>query len=130
MTNPKDMAQHGSAKDGDAAPESEGHTPTPWHTGGIFNPGTPDEHVTIWSEPPAGCQSGDEVAQYLTQQDAAFIVRACNSHDALVAALTRVQALSKPGQQLDIHGAIDVICEIWNVASAALSQATDETGRE
>lgn len=112
------------------------HTPTPWQCDcgpyarqpRIYSVSLNNRLYKLIAE--VGNAEAPLTAQDEWEANAAFIVRACNSHDALVAALTRVQALSKPGQQLDIHGAIDVICEIWNVASAALSKATDETGRE
>ncbi len=35
-------------------------------------------------------------------------------------AMRRIEALARPGQSLNIHGAIDVLCDIWNEAKRAL----------
>ncbi len=39
---------------------------------------------------------------------------------ALESALTEIRELLKPGQELDISGAIDVLCDVWNTARKAL----------
>ncbi len=90
---------------------SEKTKPTPglWHTGGIFNPGTPDRYCSIWSNPKAGEQSGDQIAQYVRPEDAALICEAANLYhetgytprqlmqqrDELLAALERMLMHSK-----------------------------------
>jgi hypothetical protein len=74
------------------------HTPTPWSIGGLSsNPG--EGHViesdsadrTIAWTANSYCTANDE--EYISQEDEAnaeFIVRACNSHDALLRAIQEV----------------------------------------
>ena len=77
------------------------HTPTPWSIGSS-NPG--EGHViesdsadrTIAWTANSYCASNDE--EYISQEDEAnaeFIVRACNSHDALLEALELYDSFSK-----------------------------------
>lgn len=56
------------------------HTPTPWRVG--------DAGATVFAPK---SHSPLMVAQRLKRDDAAFIVRACNAHDALVEALELAQ---------------------------------------
>lgn len=65
------------------------HTLGPWHFGGVFLPGTPDVHVTVWSAPKSGDQSGDEVAKYVHPRDAGLIAAA----PSLLAAAQSVERL-------------------------------------
>lgn len=78
--------------------QKTGHTPTPWmqnenriETCDLMVEGRPElggiSVATIY--PPADIQAvkGIEAAIKVKDANAAFIVRACNSHDALVAAL-------------------------------------------
>lgn len=58
------------------------HTPTPWHTDGMF--------VDVANSPDYVAECFGSVAN----DNAAFIVRACNSHAALVAALERTEKLA------------------------------------
>lgn len=64
------------------------HTPTPWHTRGSFD-GSGDIGIVAGNELIA--ESYQAVSRTNgnapVQDNAAFIVRACNAHDALVAAL-------------------------------------------
>ena len=69
--------------DGQAAP-----TATPWHLGGITDLAT-RPRTSIWGPVAPGMQSGEWIAQDITQANAAFIVQAVNSHDALVATIIR-----------------------------------------
>jgi hypothetical protein len=76
-----------------------GHTPVPWSIGGLSsNPG--EGHViesdstdrTIAWTANSYCTSNDE--EYISQEDIAnaeFMIRACNSHDALVDTLQSVR---------------------------------------
>lgn len=61
------------------------------------------------------------------QANAALIVCAVNSHDALVKALLKIRELTEPGQTVGVEGqtvgveiATDIICDVWNEARAAL----------
>lgn len=59
------------------------HTPGPWHVGGVFLPGTPDVHCSVWGATPPGCASGDEVAKYVHPKDAPLISAAPQLLEAL-----------------------------------------------
>jgi hypothetical protein len=37
-------------------------------------------------------------------------------------ALKNIRTLSKPGQQLNVHQAVDLICDIWNISDSAIKQ--------
>lgn len=61
------------------------HTPTPWDT----KPTAGDHQQIIWDD------SGKTIALvYTDASDAAFIVRACNAHDELVAALATLHEVA------------------------------------
>ena len=45
------------------------------------------------------------------------------------AALVRIATLTKPGQELDIHQAIDLICDVWTTAAEALSPGHTKPNR-
>jgi hypothetical protein len=85
------------------------HTPTPWKT--ETPKGWEQKGLTaIWSDGVMVATCGRQGTQE-QQDNAAFIVRACNSHDALVAALEiaverleSVQAIS--GQHYDFVAAL------------------------
>ena len=38
-------------------------------------------------------------------------------------ALSKIKALTEPGQELDVSAAVDLICEVWHETRAALSKA-------
>ena len=58
------------------------HTPTPWHLG------VKEAHHCVYAaNGDLICDASPFGKDDTTKTDAAFIVRACNSHDALVAAL-------------------------------------------
>lgn len=62
------------------------HTPFPWHTGGtFFKDGMPHSR-NIYGPIPDGAQSGELVAEYVSIKNVDAIVRACNAHEALLAA--------------------------------------------
>jgi hypothetical protein len=102
------------------------HTPTPWkedHQGGLYIEGKNGEYIAeVESE-------GGREEQFA---NAAFIVRACNAHDALVEALQELQSncrginevLSEGG---DINQAIFIASRTIVKAEAALKLA--EEGR-
>jgi hypothetical protein len=62
-------------------------TKGPWHTGGIFDPGTANAHQNIWGPTPEGKQSGEIIASNILLGDAAAIVKWENHFDELVQAL-------------------------------------------
>lgn len=91
------------------------HTPTPWHvieedncTFSIMHTGSGQWIATVH-----GGREYDE-------QDAAFIVRACNSHAALVGAL---EALLRVADEHVSHKAHDTHCEVFSDARDALALA-------
>ena len=63
------------------------HTPTPWH-----RMATSPQRIESES-------GSDKVAQCTSAANAAFIVRACNAHDELVAALTALLRIQSPSMQ-------------------------------
>jgi hypothetical protein len=91
------------------------HTPTPWIYVRENGSPTTGQHMIAGAKPGylaeiRDCGSGD------VQANAEFIVRACNVHDALVAAL---QAIVEAGRVSDQSRA--VYCA--NIARAALAKA-------
>lgn len=76
-------ASHSSCRGGEVV----SRTPTPWNTGGVFEPDSAFPHMCIWGPTPPGYASGDQVAQIVGVEDAAHIVKCVNAHDELVAAL-------------------------------------------
>lgn len=102
-------------------------TSGPLHTGGTFNPGTPDEHCTLWSEAPPGMQSGDMVAQYVTLADADRIVQCWNSFDALTKAL--VAAMHALRSYQSGNDARELAKEVADAAQNALVAAGLHTKR-
>lgn len=84
------------------------HTPTPWTTDRF--------RTVLWVESGA-CW----VARCLYPEDAAFIVRAVNAHDELVAALKGLLAANGGGVKLCGHD-YDCICAV-DGARAALAAA-------
>lgn len=46
-----------------------------------------------------------------------------NAAPELYEALEKIRDLTAPGQELGISDAIDLICDVWNISSAALSKA-------
>ena len=64
---------------------SDGRTPGPWHTGGIFDPDGPRPTVHVWGSATPGTQSGTIVAQNCTIADAKFITKASQLAELLCA---------------------------------------------
>ena len=46
------------------------------------------------------------------------------TQDQTAAALKRIAELSKPGQELSLRNAIDILCDIWNEAKRALDDSS------
>ena len=76
------------------------HTPTPYHLGGIGHPDGDNPTTSIWVPTPPGFQSGTWIAKDVQLADAEFIVRACNAHDALLAACERLLAAMKADAEI------------------------------
>jgi len=89
------------------------HTQTPWR---LARPAKTD--VTNYVFGPKGQIA--HVGAYGTQEDAAFIVKACNAHDELVAVLQDIVAADgmRPG-----HVAYKSRADIAAMARAALAKA-------
>ena len=96
------------------------HTPTPWHVGmraaeRIVYDGTgwAVANATIYHAEHEGGQ---------TLANAAFIVRACNAHDDLLAALETIANQCGP---FTVHGLPPLdYATIGNIARAAIAEAT------
>lgn len=58
----------------------------------------------------------------MLEANARLIAAAPTMHEALA----KIEALTKPGQELDISQAVDLICEVWNIARAATSGNGEE----
>lgn len=69
------------------------HSPLPWHTGGIFNPTSPQPTVNTWTEAKLGNASGNIVAERVPVQEAEFIILATSLHAELVAGLEEISSL-------------------------------------
>lgn len=79
--------------------KGEGRTPGPWRVNNL-EPNISHGAVIEGA-------SGGHVTDYLTPADAAFIVRACNAHDALLACCECVLALETcDPKPLQIHGLV------------------------
>ena len=73
------------------------HTPTPWHTG-HFGESEFGREIVF------DAHSG-QVCEAIEPDDAAFIVRSCNAHDDLYAALERVCIAISPDVARHVLGA-------------------------
>ena len=92
------------------------HTPVPWHTSEgmsfyVFAHGSLAEQ--------AGVEHGPFVCNASTQANAEFIVRACNAHDDMLAALQLIN-VDKDGDGFVCREAMDEIL-------AVIAQATGKT---
>ena len=54
---------------------------------------------------------------------AKLFTNAVNEREELIAALEKIVDLSKPGQTIDIHQAIDILADIWDAAHDLLAKA-------
>ena len=91
------------------------HTPGPWATAGISNPQT-NPRMSVWGPKAPDAQSGEWIAKDIRPANAEFIVRACNAHDDLVAALKDVLAQFETGafvRNTDSDG-----CSDWALKAA------------
>ena len=52
---------------------------------------------------------------------------ALSAYDDVLAALQAIAVLSRPHQEVTRSDAVDIICDIWNAAKAAIAKATGET---
>lgn len=87
------------------------HTPTPWYKDGraiVTEPRIPEIEICV-------CTADSEVNEQESQANAAFIVRACNSHALLVEALKEAWALidgmRKPGINLYVEESLVNKCQ-------------------
>lgn len=107
------------------APVLSGHTPTPWRVTpsfpsegfecywltGNFGPHNAEKEIGTISGPQSGVQAAN----------AAFIVRAVNSHEVLVKALEKIAALDPP--RTDLIGAVKLARHIAKCALASAREA-------
>lgn len=104
------------------------HTPTPWKVQMVKEWGQEVEYPQVVTPDGIICNGLSLIPGFSREANAAFIVRAVNSHDALLEALTNVmgwydssavaQAMSKIGEQAHYHATI-------NAAHAAIRNATN-----
>ena len=122
------MAQSSSAESANrgeqSAPVVGGHTPTPWravrndyyleiHGGGHGQIGDVCASKFIHVD---GNKLPSDEAEAIADANAAFIVRACNSHDALVKALKEIAALDGHA-----YRSFELIKRARHIAKCALS---------
>ena len=98
-------------------PPPETHSPLPWHLGG-FTKSSGGTRMSIWSKPARGMASGGWVAMDIAPSNAAFIVRAVNSHQALVEALRAIERLRLATDEGTLRVRAD---RMWEIATAALA---------
>jgi hypothetical protein len=89
------------------------HTPTPWkhvhYDETFFTIETMDGNV--------------QTAEAYSEEDAAFIVQACNAHDDLVAALQKVIACLRGTAEIGRRATANMTEQAYNAALAALAKA-------
>lgn len=100
------------------------HTKTPWRVGAPNKMGSvvADEPVPeIGGSDAVGYYGGHLIAESIAPRNAEFIVRACNAHDQLVAALhdARARLVSYASITNDHHPAIKTIDAALAAAGAA-----------
>jgi len=93
------------------------HTPTPWKVGGKNN-------NLIYGRKNVGTEEAEELPPDVDVENAAFVVRAVNSHDALVAALEGMLARFGHDNWRSVH---DVAAVNEARAALALAKANSET---
>ena len=92
------------------------HTPTPWHWENYEE--MRNDKVSIFWAPP-GSYAGENM-----QADAAFIVKAVNSHQELIDTLHRVtDDLSFAVNHAELHGFYDRLAESVKIGWEALEKA-------
>ena len=87
------------------------HTPGPWATAGISNPQT-NPRMSVWGPKAPDAQSGEWIAKDIRPANAEFIVRACNSFDALV------EAAKHAVMEWRLHGQLTDSCRKLDAAVA------------
>ena len=94
------------------------HTPGPWRfRADPYPDGTPYFRFKAGEPYVEGEKMGFEFSAIMREENARLIAAAPD----LVKALEQIQELSKPGQDVSVSQAVDLLCDIWNVARAALS---------
>lgn len=105
------------------------HTPTPWKIDTAL-----DGKPIIFADADGGhvvCQmayergENDYGAFTNHEINAEFIVRACNSHDDLVAALEQINVLACYGSETDTKSMDECMLEIGTAAREALAKAKE-----
>lgn len=86
------------------------HSDLPWRHEGGFQ---------VWTE------DGDIVAHCDRSKDAAFIVKACNAHDKLVAALEKAEELYKAGLLNAPHGLANEVVKLRRDVLSSLKENPD-----
>ena len=101
------------------------HTPTPTPTPYAYRM-EGDSMAIIFHQTPTGEQRITRTASVLGEDNAAFIVQACNAHEALVKAATDLLAylpLSSDGFQVQLE---DALIEALQFAGADIKVTTGE----
>lgn len=97
------------------------HTPTPWRLGNGRNIVSDTPVPEVCGSDAVEYYGGHLVAESLAAENAKFIVRACNSHDALVAALQDILSMAEAGQK--VLGLYRVNRRRFDAAQAILAAA-------
>lgn len=112
----KKQREHGS----EATEVSEtNHTPTPWKVLGRYANG----EVKIGSMKP---ERGNEYCSYAligTYTDAEFIVRAVNSHEALVDVVKKLSSMCPSNEGLGGHAPLQAFLHLGQLAREVLAKA-------
>lgn len=101
------------------------HTPTPWAV--CYDPANDSWYAGVTISGKTGQGKTDyrvadvSVLNHAYKANAAFIVRACNAHDDLLAALRKID------HTLSVHGHVDADTELHGVVRAAISKAESKS---
>jgi hypothetical protein len=82
--------------------------------------------MSLWGPTPVGAQSGEWIAKDLRPDNAEFIVRACNSHADLLAAL---KAMSMRFELALVHGELSPGTDNSHLAEMAFNAIAKAEGR-
>lgn len=112
------------------------HTPGPWfysgRPGGAGSYPQYDIGLGLWDAAidalngtVHGCRGEEymQVGGVCSEADAHLIAAAPTMNEALA----KIEELTKPGQELDVSAAIDLICDVWNIARAAIAAAEGQS---